>query len=280
MCPDCVHACVGDECSPTHHTRPAHARRVKNCARRAFVHAHPHTTGAATRAALDAPCRLRTSVSRPPPDGNAPCPPACRRHPRQPRPRRRCLRVPPAPKHPACATRACPAARGNTGWWWGPARCHSWRRCVYGCGVGEGAGVVGGRGVDGPPAACQRVKHIHTLPRCPLPFGFRCARLLHSLASLPPAIPTPHTPLTASPHSPSLPPQDLAGWVGLPRSSTIVVVSDETVWRWHGAPFLAACAAVDVRPTPIVTLVPPGEGSKSRATKERIEDWMLQQRCV
>jgi 3-dehydroquinate synthetase len=71
------------------------------------------------------------------------------------------------------------------------------------------------------------------------------------------------------------PSQDLAAWRGLPKSSTIVLVTDANVWRWHGRATLAAFAVAGVTPAPLVKVLPPGEPSKTRATKEAIEDWML-----
>lgn len=46
------------------------------------------------------------------------------------------------------------------------------------------------------------------------------------------------------------------------------------MWRWHGHAFEAAFAAAGV--DFIVRVLAPGEQAKTRATKEAIEDWMLE----
>ena len=68
------------------------------------------------------------------------------------------------------------------------------------------------------------------------------------------------------------------GALGFTASTSVVVLSDTTVWRHHGARFLAALQACGARP--LVKLLPPGEGAKCRAEKEAVEDWMLAQRCL
>ena len=78
-------------------------------------------------------------------------------------------------------------------------------------------------------------------------------------------------------HPPSL--QDLAHGLVAPASSTVVVITDSNVWKWHGAYFTAAFRSAG-NPDPLVFVLPPGEGSKSRSTKDAIEDWMLGARCV
>ena len=60
----------------------------------------------------------------------------------------------------------------------------------------------------------------------------------------------------------------------LPAASTIVVITDANVWKWHGVYFSRAFRGAGV-PDPLVYVLPPGEESKSRDTKAAIEDWML-----
>ncbi len=55
-----------------------------------------------------------------------------------------------------------------------------------------------------------------------------------------------------------------------------MVVTDKNVWRWHGARLAAALAAARVQP--LVRVLQPGEHTKTRASKEEIEDWMLENR--
>ncbi len=55
------------------------------------------------------------------------------------------------------------------------------------------------------------------------------------------------------------------------------MVTDTNVWRWHGARLLRALAAAAV-PAPLVRVLPPGEHTKTRAYKEQVEDWMLENR--
>ncbi len=62
-------------------------------------------------------------------------------------------------------------------------------------------------------------------------------------------------------------------------STAVVVITDTNVWRWHGARLLRALAAAAV-PTPLVKILPPGEHTKTRAFKEQVEDWMLENKCV
>ena len=75
----------------------------------------------------------------------------------------------------------------------------------------------------------------------------------------------------------------VGGIGGLPRWGSLVVVSDESVFFWHGASLLSALAAaapVDWSGSVLVLLLPPGEVSKTRAAKAAIEDAMLEHRCV
>eukprot|EP01116_Phalansterium_solitarium_P017376 TRINITY_DN4263_c0_g1_i1.p1 TRINITY_DN4263_c0_g1~~TRINITY_DN4263_c0_g1_i1.p1 ORF type:complete len:1532 (-),score=617.73 TRINITY_DN4263_c0_g1_i1:193-4788(-) len=64
----------------------------------------------------------------------------------------------------------------------------------------------------------------------------------------------------------------------IPAASRYVVVSDTNVWRLHGPRVLAGLRAVGVEP--LLTTIEPGEASKTRATKERLEDWMLEHACT
>ena len=57
----------------------------------------------------------------------------------------------------------------------------------------------------------------------------------------------------------------------------MVVVTDSNVWRWHGYRLKAAFARAGL-PQPLVRVLQPGEGSKSRESKADIEDWMLANR--
>ena len=62
---------------------------------------------------------------------------------------------------------------------------------------------------------------------------------------------------------------------GLPRSSSVVVVTDANVWRLHGADWVAAAAGAGALPRWFVYVLPPGEGAKCREVKADVEDWML-----
>jgi len=64
-------------------------------------------------------------------------------------------------------------------------------------------------------------------------------------------------------------------------SSKLVIITDANVWKWHGHRLLSALEkAGAATPTPLVYILEPGEGSKSRATKEKVEDFMLSNRCL
>ena len=85
-------------------------------------------------------------------------------------------------------------------------------------------------------------------------------------------------PTTPPLRAPAPHPQDLPS-LGLTASSSVVVVTDANVWRWHGHKLEAAFAAAGLA-QPLVKVLQPGEGSKSRAVKADIEDWMLANRWV
>lgn len=62
-------------------------------------------------------------------------------------------------------------------------------------------------------------------------------------------------------------------------STTYVLITDTNIGSiytqsFRGA-FDAAAATVSPRPRLLINVIPPGEGSKSRQTKDDIEDWML-----
>lgn len=64
-------------------------------------------------------------------------------------------------------------------------------------------------------------------------------------------------------------------------SSKLVIITDANVWKWHGHRLISALEkAGSATPTPLVYILEPGEGSKSRATKEKVEDFMLSNRCL
>jgi len=69
---------------------------------------------------------------------------------------------------------------------------------------------------------------------------------------------------------------------GLPKWGSLVIVSDEHVWFWHGHRLQHALAEAlgSLAGSIVVALLPPGEEAKTRLTKERIEDLMLAHRCV
>jgi hypothetical protein len=72
--------------------------------------------------------------------------------------------------------------------------------------------------------------------------------------------------------------QDLAagGSLGVSATASVVVVTDTTVWKWHGRRFERALQNQGVKA--LVKALPPGEHTKSRAYKEIVEDWMLENR--
>jgi pentafunctional AROM polypeptide len=73
--------------------------------------------------------------------------------------------------------------------------------------------------------------------------------------------------------------QDLAsGALGTTASTSIVLLTDENVWVYHGARLVAHLREAGVRP--LVRVLPPGEASKVRSTKEEVEDWMLANKCL
>jgi 3-dehydroquinate synthetase len=83
----------------------------------------------------------------------------------------------------------------------------------------------------------------------------------------------------------SCPLQDLAHAPrsGLPKWGSLVIVSDENVWFWHGHRLQLALAEAlgnHAGSSIVVALLPPGEEAKTRRTKERIEDLMLAHRWV
>lgn len=61
---------------------------------------------------------------------------------------------------------------------------------------------------------------------------------------------------------------------GIPPAKSIVVITDENVWRWHGLRLLESLRNA-AAPTPLLYVLPPGEASKTREAKEAIEDFML-----
>lgn len=64
-------------------------------------------------------------------------------------------------------------------------------------------------------------------------------------------------------------------------SSKLVIITDTNVWKWHGYRLINALEKVGAAsPQPLVYILDPGEGSKSRATKEKVEDFMLSNRCL
>ena len=64
---------------------------------------------------------------------------------------------------------------------------------------------------------------------------------------------------------------------GIPQAQSIVVITDENVWRWHGLRLLNSLSLAGV-PPPLLYILPPGESSKTREVKESIEDFMLAKR--
>lgn len=72
--------------------------------------------------------------------------------------------------------------------------------------------------------------------------------------------------------------QDIAegGSLAVSASASVVVITDKNVWRWHGFHLTSAFSAAGIKP--LIKILPPGEHTKSRATKESIEDWMLENR--
>ena len=73
--------------------------------------------------------------------------------------------------------------------------------------------------------------------------------------------------------------RDIASRSGIPASQSVVIVTDKNVWRWHGLRLLASLSRAGVR-EPLLYVLPPGEGSKTREVKEAIEDFMLAKRCA
>jgi pentafunctional AROM polypeptide len=63
----------------------------------------------------------------------------------------------------------------------------------------------------------------------------------------------------------------------VPRVSKHVIVTDSTVHRLHGSAIYASFQAAGIQP--LVKVIPPGEETKCRETKEEIEDWMLARAC-
>ena len=64
-------------------------------------------------------------------------------------------------------------------------------------------------------------------------------------------------------------------------SSKLVIITDTNVWKWHGNRLMNALEkAGAATPKPLIYILEPGEGSKSRATKEKVEDFMLSNRCL
>jgi hypothetical protein len=75
-----------------------------------------------------------------------------------------------------------------------------------------------------------------------------------------------------------------SGASALPAWESLVIVSDEVVFFWHGHALLcalsAALAAAGRSPCEfLVCLLPPGEAAKTRETKAWLEDAMLAARC-
>ena len=70
------------------------------------------------------------------------------------------------------------------------------------------------------------------------------------------------------------------GRLGFTRGTTVVVVTDTTVWRLHGARLSDALSRAGVPMPLLVRQLPPGEGAKSREEKAAIEDWMLGAGCL
>lgn len=66
------------------------------------------------------------------------------------------------------------------------------------------------------------------------------------------------------------------GRLGATASTRVVLVTDENAWFFHGARFVEVLRAAGL--SPLVKVLKPGEGSKTRQTKEEIEDWMLANR--
>jgi 3-dehydroquinate synthetase len=66
--------------------------------------------------------------------------------------------------------------------------------------------------------------------------------------------------------------------LGISSISSVVVITDEHVWKFHGRRLLQSCAANGI--TPLVKVLPPGEASKTRDVKAEVEDWMLANRLV
>jgi pentafunctional AROM polypeptide len=72
--------------------------------------------------------------------------------------------------------------------------------------------------------------------------------------------------------------------VQLLKSSCFVIVTDENVAPLHLAPLLTAFEKhIDIarlKSKVIHYIIPPGEIHKTRQTKEKLEDWMLEQKCT
>lgn len=69
------------------------------------------------------------------------------------------------------------------------------------------------------------------------------------------------------------------------KSSTYVLISDENIFRFGHvqrihAEFKAAIAASGSNSRLLQYIVPPGEASKTRATKAEIEDFLLKEKCT
>lgn len=63
-------------------------------------------------------------------------------------------------------------------------------------------------------------------------------------------------------------------------ASTYVLITDSNLSKSHLPPLQAAFANVNPSAKLLTHVIPPGEQSKSRATKATIEDWLLEQRCT
>ncbi len=75
--------------------------------------------------------------------------------------------------------------------------------------------------------------------------------------------------------------QDLApgGSLNVSSTASIVVITDSTIWRLWGRRFVDAVEGKGKRKL-LVKILPPGEGTKTRAVKEDVENFMLDNRWV